>query len=1074
MRTQPPPFLLILLTTTLWTVAGCGPSVTTDPDILARLPEQVDYNFHVKPILSDRCYKCHGPDDNARKAGLRLDTQEGALAASRDDASRFIIIPGKPQASQLIRHITATDPKTRMPPPESNLSLTDGEIAILRRWIEQGAAWKPHWAFITPEKPDRPPISNTDWPRNGIDPFVLSRMGQAGLTPSPETTKEKLIRRVTFDLTGLPPTFDEIDAFLADESPDAYDKVVDRLLASPHYGERMASIWLDVARYADTHGYQDDRPRTMWPWRDWVVRAFNDNLSYDQFVTWQLAGDLLPEATYAQKLATGFNRNHAITQEGGVVPEEYLTEYVADRTNTTATAFLGLTMECARCHDHKFDPILQRDYYQLFAFFNTVEERAQISYFDLAPTPAIPMQDSLLEAQIAHTNQAIDAEEATQHRQETRIDDAFAAWMADSLGSINLDEKLQHGLLSYHRLDILNELTTPDDANPATPGKANTGLEGELDTLRLVPGKNGNAFQFDGINFLNLGDDGDFEWYSRFSFGSWINPPSERRTKDAGLFSKRNGEQKRGGYDLILTPKNRLSARLIHDNQHYVQVTTTRAVPADAWTHVFVTHDGSGRAAGFTLYINGEAQRVTVQEDRLDRNSILNGNDFLAGNWTPRMKIRGDIYGFEGGAIDDVRIYNRALSPLEVRHLAGNKTPLPLTPQPPLYAYYLRHHNPAYRQRAVQLDSLRRSYRVLPSVMIMEEMETPRPTFVLARGAYDAPVDSVGPGTPATVLAFPQDYPRNRLGLAQWLVHAQNPLTARVAVNRFWQMYFGEGLVHTPEDFGNQGALPTHPQLLDWLAVTFVESGWDIKAMQRLIVTSATYRQSAALTPDLLARDPDNSYLARGPHERLSAEMMRDNALAVSGLLVRTVGGPPVRPYQPTGVWKALANQIGENKYRPGRGAELYRRSLYTYWKRTIPPPSMLTFDAAERAVCTVERQATSTPLQSLILLNDPQYVEAARVLAETLLTGDGLDPAARITLAFRALTSRTPNTSEIATLQSLHTEQTDHFRQHPDRAEALINVGASRPNATLDPVELAALTVVTNTVLNLDEAKFR
>ncbi len=1037
------------------------------------VPDQVDYNFHVKPILSDRCYKCHGPDDNARKAELRLDTRDGALAASREDSTRFIIVPGDPQASKLIRHITATDPKSVMPPPESNLSLTESEIKTLRRWIEQGADWKPHWAFIPPEKPERPPVKNADWPQNNLDYYVLSRMEKAGLTPSPEATKEKLIRRVTFDLTGLPPALDEIDAFLDDDSPDAYEKVVERLLASPHYGERMASVWLDVARYADTHGYQDDRPRTMWPWRDWVVQAFNDNMPYDQFVTWQLAGDLLPEATYQQKLATGFNRNHAITQEGGVVPEEYLTEYVADRTNTTATAFLGLTMECARCHDHKFDPILQREYYQMFAFFNGIEESAQISYFDLAPTPSMPVQDSTLKARIARTNEAIEAAETAKNQQETTIDDAFEPWLAEARATLDLDEALQRGLLAHHRLDALEGLATPDEADPATPGRANTGLEDELDTLRVVPGKTGNALQFDGVNFLNLGDDGDFDWYSAFSFGGWINPPSERRTKDTGLFSKRNGEQKRGGYDLILTPQNQLSARLIHDDEHHVQVTAAQVVPAEAWTHVFVTYDGSGRAGGFMLYINGAAQRVSVQQDGLDRNSILNGNDFLAGNWTHRMRIRDDIQGFEGGAIDEVRIYNRALSPLEVQHLAGND-PLETAGQRDLYAYYLRAHNPAYQRRLAQLDSLRRSYMVLPSVMIMEEMETPRPTFVLARGAYDAPVDSVGPGTISEVLPFPQDYPRNRLGLARWLMHEKNPLTARVAVNRFWLMYFGEGLVHTPEDFGNQGALPTHPELLDWLAVTFMESGWDIKAMQKRIVMSATYRQAATLTPALLARDPDNVYFARGPNERLSAEMMRDNALVVSGLLVLEVGGPPVRPYQPAGVWKALANQIGENKYRPGRSAELYRRSLYTYWKRTIPPPAMLTFDAAERAVCTVERQTTSTPLQSLILLNDPQYVEAARVLAENLLTGDTPDPESRIALAFRALTSRAPKAAEIASLQTLHTEQSDHFRQHPDRAEALIHVGASPSNPALDAIELAALTVVTNTVMNLDEAKFR
>ena len=1027
------------------------------------LPDQVDYNFHIKPIFSDRCYKCHGPDDNVRKANLRLDTKEGAFASSREDSARRIIVPGNPEASKLIAHITATDPKQVMPPPESNLSLSSHEVALIRAWIRQGAAWKPHWAFTPPALPDRPDVRHDGWPRNDIDYFVLHKIEQAGFEPSLTLSREKLLRRVTFDLTGLPPEPADIDAFLADERADAYESVVDRLLASPAYGERMASVWLDIARYADTHGYQDDRPRTMWPWRDWVIEAFNDNLSYDRFLTWQLAGDLLPEATYAQKLATGFNRNHAITQEGGVVPAEYLAEYVADRTNTTATAFLGLTMECARCHDHKFDPILQREYYQLFAFFNTMEERAQISYFDLAPEPAMPVEDAELEAHIARTAARIEAEEALLATRKNIIDPVFVTQRTAFADKADVHASLERGLLAAHTLD---DLTTGGV-------RVNTGLEDVLGAPALVAGIGDHAVAFDGINFMNLGDAADFEWYDRFSASLWIRPPHERLEKDAGLLSKRNGEQKRGGYELVLTANRRLLLRLVHDNEHAIEVTSTRTTPGDRWSHVAVTYNGSARASGITLFLDGVKQPITTQQDNLDRQSILNGNDLLLGNWTPRMKVREDIHGFAGGAIDDVRLYTRMLSGLEVQALAGADPDPAQAPVEALWDYYLTTQDTETRRRVATLDSLRRGHREIPSVMIMAEAENVRPTFVLARGAYDAPLDSVGPGTPDAILPFPEDLPPNRLGLARWLVDPHNPLPARVAVNRLWQMVFGAALVHTPEDFGNQGALPTHPELLDYLAVRFMESGWDIKAILRLMVLSATYRQRADPTPELLAVDPDNMLLIRGPKKRLSAEMMRDNALLISGLLVRDLGGPPVRPYQPPGVWKALANQIGENRYRIDQGNNLYRRSLYTYWKRTIPPPAMLTFDAAERTVCTVARHATSTPLQSLILLNDPQYVEAARVLAENLLAEPATDAAARITRAFRAVTSRVPTAQEMDILQSLLTEQTDHFRQHPERADALVRVGASPPQAALDPIGLAALTVVTSSLFNLDEAQF-
>ena len=1028
-----------------------------------RLPSEVDYNYHVKPILSDRCYKCHGPDNNTRKAELRLDTQEGIFQASREDSSQRIITPGDPQTSKLLYHITETDPKRVMPPPESNLSLSAQEIALIRRWIEQGAVWTPHWAFLAPQVPEEPTVERTSWPRNAIDKFVLHRMERTNLSPSPEASREKLLRRITFDLTGLPPTPEEIDAFLSDTHADAYKRVLDRLLDSPAYGERMTSGWLDIARYADTHGYQDDRPRTMWPWRDWVIKAFNSNLPYDQFVTWQLAGDLLPEAAYTQTLATGFNRNHAITQEGGVVAEEYLTEYVADRTNTTATAFLGLTMECARCHDHKFDPISQKDYYQLFAFFNTMQEDAQIDYFNLSPTPSIRMESPRLEEEIAQTLKGIEVEEDYLAARIDNIDETFHAWQIRQENAIDMDGTLKRDLLVYDPLETVQNGVTPHDA------RANTGLENVLATPQTVTDNERKAILFDGANFLNMEDAADVDWYDRFSFGAWIKTPAQRLGKDAALLSKRNGEQKRGGYELVLTSDGHLRVLLIHDAEHSVDMVTTSTIPLRQWTHVFFTYDGSGRSQGATIYVNGVAQHTRILQDDLDRHSILNGNDLLAGNWTPRMKNSDAIHGFVNGVMSDVRFYHRTLTSLEVKHLAGKSD----MPEHELWPFYLNTVDPAYRKSLLLLDSLRRSYQTIPFVMVMQDAEHPRPTYVLARGAYNAPGDSVGPDTPNAIMPFPDDLPRNRLGLAQWIVHPENPLTARVAVNRLWQMIFGTALVRTPEDFGNQGALPTHPQLLDFLAVTFIKSGWDVKALLRLLVTSATYRQEATVTPATLAHDPDNTWLARGPKKRLSAEMMRDHALMTSGLLTQKVGGPPVRPYQPTGLWKALANQIGENKYRPGRGNALYRRSLYTYWKRTIPPPAMLTFDAAERTLCTVKRHVTSTPLQSLVLLNDPQYVEAARVMAERLLTMGELNTAARITYAFRLVTSRTPTPEERVILLELHAEQQDRFIQYPERARDLIQVGEHPSIAELDKVELATLTVVTNSLFNLYETQF-
>ena len=1045
---------------------GTDPSVATNENE-KKLPKVVDFNFHVKPILSDRCFACHGPDEAKREAELRFDTKEGAFAALTESEGHAIV-PGKLAQSAVYHRITSDDPDSIMPPPASNLQLTAYEKDVITRWIEQGAEWKEHWSFTAPEQSELSAVAQEDWVQNPIDHFVLARLEQEGLKPALEASKEKLLRRVTFDLTGLPPTIEELDNFLADESPDAYEQVVDRLLASPHYGERMAPMWLDLSRYADSHGYQDDRPRTMWPWRDWVVKAFNENLPYDQFATWQLAGDLLPDPTYEQQLATGYNRNHAITQEGGVIAEEYLAEYAADRTNTFSTTFLGLTVECARCHDHKYDPISQKDYYQLFAFFNNIPETAQIDYRDQAPEPAIRMQNAELEAQKAFVDSTIATLEQQVKQRAAQPDAAFDQWQKEEASTEEPDTETD--LLAHFPLNVLENEQFLDQTGQL-PARMNVGLSSDIALPELVEGWEGQALQFDGANFLTLGDVGDFEHYDHFSLGAWIQH-SEAHTQRAGILSRRNGEQKRQGYDLTLTKDNRLSLRLIHQaGDVYLEVTTKSAIAPHQWTHVLATYDGSAQANGVNLYINGKVQPLRVEHNNLERTStILNGNDLLVGHWNHRNKVT-DTYGFTGGSVDEVRIYSRTLSPLEAQQLAESSA---APSEKTLYAHYLAQHDADYRILVQRLDSLRRLDLEIPNVMVMQESEEREQTYLLKRGAYDAPGDSVSPTTPDALLPFDESYPPNRLGLARWLTDPQHPLTARVAVNRFWQMYFGRGLVETPGDFGNQGALPTHPALLDWLAVRFIESGWDVKALQKLIVLSATYRQSAVVDGDKHHRDPLNLLLARGPNTRLTGEMFRDNALAVSGLLSPKIGGKWVKPYQPADIWKAMANQIGENKYRPSKGEGLYRRSLYTYWKRTIPPPTMVMFDAPERTVCVAKRQSTSTPLQSLALLNDPQYVEASRKLAERMLSEGGEHVEQQIAYGFRLMTSRVPKGEELAILVSLYEQKLTSYQEQPDQAEALLHVGDSAYDVQFDQPQVAALAVVANTLFNLDEAKFR
>jgi len=1031
---------------------------------VAAVPDRVDFNFHVKPILSDRCFHCHGPDAGNRQADLRLDTKDGLFAAVASGDASHVVRPGDLNQSEMYRRISATDEDVRMPPPGSKLSLAADEVATIRRWIEQGARWKPHWSLIPLETLSLPKVEQADWPRNEIDRFVLAPLEAEGLKPAPEAPRERLIRRLSFDLTGLPPTIAEIDHFLADGSPDAYEKLVDRLLKSERFGERMAVDWLDVARYADTYGYQADVYRAVWPYRDWIIRAFNSNLPYDQFVTWQLAGDLLPNPTRDQLIATAFNRMHRQTNEGGSIEEEFRVDYVCDRTNTLGAALLGLTMECARCHDHKYDPISQQNYYQLFSFFNNIDECGLYSHFtDAMPNPTLLLTTDDQQQRIDSLTQQIEqAEERLKALAESR-GEAFAEWLAGGPREPSIP-----GLIGDYPLESIQSGKLDNRVAADKPAKV-------FEDPQLVPGRVGNGLRLSGENNVTTPLGGNFGRHQPFSIALWINTPD---FKDRAVIFHRSrawtdaGSQ---GYELLLED-GRLSAALIHFwPGNAIRIRTKERIAVGRWLHVVMAYDGSSRAAGLTLYLNGQRADCDVVRDNLFKEITGGGaNELTLGQ---RFRDRG----FKNGLVDELQIFDRCLTPLEAQHVVDG-TALAATLATPagdlsagrkqaLQDYYLANFDPAYREAAAALADLRKQrgqvVDSVPELMVMNEMPEPRPAFLLKRGAYDAPGERVHPGAPASILPWADEWPKNRLGLAQWLTDPRHPLTARVAVNRFWQLLFGRGIVTTPEDFGSQGQLPSHPELLDWLAKSFIDSGWDVKALVKRIVMSATYRQNSDCGADLHARDPDNALLARGPRYRLPAEMLRDNALFVGGLLVSRVGGPPVKPYQPPGLWEEKSGA----KYDRDVGEGSHRRSLYTFWKRTSPPPAMVTLDAAKREVCVVKRATTSTPLQALVLLNDPQYVEAARASAERAMTEGGTQLEDRLVFIFRTLTSRRPTGQELAVLKQLFAEQRQDFASRPEAAQQFLAVGDQKRNETLDAAKLAALAVVTEAVLNFDES---
>jgi hypothetical protein len=1022
------------------------------------------YRRDVLPILSDRCFKCHGPDSASRQAGLRLDRSDTATAEL--DSGVKAIVPGDANKSALVERIMSEDADVMMPPPDSGKRLSAAEKKLLVRWIKEGAQYEPHWAFVAPVRPAVPQVKHATLVNNPIDAFVLSRLEHEGIEPSPRATKERLIRRLNFDIVGLPPTIAQIDAFLADNSADAYQKVVDELLASPHYGERMAADWLDGARYADSNGYQNDFARNMSPWRDWVIAAFNRNMPYDQFVIEQIAGDLLPGATLQQRIATGFSRNHRMVTEAGSIDEEWHVENVVDRVETMGTVMLGLTVGCGRCHDHKFDPMTQREFYQLYAFFNSINEKGVYTETRGNVPPLVKAITPENEKKLAE----FDSKNA-----------ALAKQIADEMAS-----------MAPHRKAWLESLATATD-NTEPEAVARIDLRGNAKAIvaatdaAIAPDKDSRLPKFpSGL----IGKAAAFNGKQHIEYAGLNLPPSDRPYSwsvwvkpagDGAIISKMDSAAAYRGCDLHLFPDGKFGMHIVdHWPDNALKVVSQQPLLRDKWSHIVATYDGSSKAAGITLYVNGKKQEVTAETDK------------LTGSFATVQPLRVGMRSTDSllhAQIADVRIFQHALSAAEVGKVSNSALKLALkdVKLDKLDSTLLSQFDVLFfgfstdpfvvkiadTKRLIDATQSEKSAydAAIPTTMVMEELPKPRDTYLLQRGRYDQPDKSakLEPNVPAFLPPLPPEAPRNRLGLARWLVSSQNPLTARVIVNRLWQRFFGIGLVKTADNFGIQSEPPSHPELLDWLATELVSSGWDLEHIERLIVASNTYQQQSEAATQAYQRDPENRLLARGPRHRLPAEAVRDNALSVSGLLSPKIGGPSAMPYQPEGLWEELAGGAFE-VYTQGHGDDLYRRSLYVYRKRTVPHPSMATFDAPSWEICQVKRATTDTPLQSLALLNDVTYVEAARKFAERMLTEGGSSAEARLTFAFRLATGRSPAAAELDSLRKSLDKYEARFRQSPAAAEEFVTHGEAARNKSLDAADLAAHTAIASVLLNLDE----
>lgn len=1018
-----------------------GASGTTAAD------RTIEFNRDVRPILSNNCYYCHGPDKNHRQAGLRLDQSDAAK--SKLESGQVAITPHSVDASSLISRITAADPNIKMPPVDSGKSLTAAEIETLKLWIAQGAEYQGHWSFIPPVRRELPVTKFTGSVRNPIDLFILSRLEKEGLEPSVEADKVALIRRVTLDLTGLPPTPAEVDAFLADTATDAYENLVNRLLASPRYGEHQARIWLDAARYGDTHGLHLDNERSLWPYREYVIKAFNQNLPFDQFTIEQLAGDLLPEASVNQKVASGFNRCNVSTSEGGSIDEEVLVRYAVDRTETFSTVFLGLTLQCAVCHSHKFDPISQKEFYSLYSYFYSMSDRAMDGNA-LLPPPILKLPTDEQSSRMRE----LDVEAA-----------AIQKSIATELENARYVDPLEGTEPPVDALVVTRRefVWFDDDLLPSgaqlqgnTPWKFVTRAEGPVysgdkSSTRTAQGLSQHFFT--GANPGLKVSDGDTLF--AYVYLDPANPPKSIMLQfNDGFWEHRVnwGDEDAIGFGAKNTPAKRLAGRL---------------PPAGQWVRLEVDAAEVGLKPGST--INGWAFTQFDGTVYWDRAGIVSRTSLLPSEFESQL-----LWEQSESPTPSASLPAHIQAALKVE--AAQRTPEQKKQLREHFLQYLFTGTKAtfatLRSRQAEVDRQRKELDTLiPATMVSEDMPQPRDAFVLIRGAYDKKGEKVDRGVPAVFPPLPAGAPNNRLGLAKWLVAPEHPLVSRVIVNRFWQQFFGTGIVKTAEDFGAQGAWPTHPELLDWLSTEFIQTGWDVKRMLKLIVMSGAYRQSAKVSPGLLARDPDNLLLARGPRFRLDAEVIRDSILYSSGLLVENFGGKSVKPYQPEGIWEAVAF-VGSNtrEFKPDMGQGLYRRSLYTFWKRTAPPPSMSTFDAPSRENCTVRRPRTNTPLQALALMNDKQYIDAGKKLAERMMQEGGATPEDRLVYGFRLMVARRPTEKELSALRRTYDKQAALFAADQPAAQKLLAYGDLARNPNLDPVEYAAWTMMANLLINLDE----
>ncbi|NBS18703.1 MAG: DUF1553 domain-containing protein [Flavobacteriia bacterium] len=1034
------------------------------------LPAEIDFNQDIKPILSDKCFMCHGPDKSKVKAGLQLHLPELAFAELEGSPKKFAIKPGNLRNSQLVHRILSEEPELMMPEPESHLKLSNREKALLIKWIKEGAQYQEHWAFTAPQMPQFPEVKWKEKVANPIDNFVLAKLETENLQPNPKADKEILLRRLSFDLTGLPPMIKDIEAFVNDRSPDAYEKQVDRLLASPHFAEQMTLDWMDLSRYADTHGYTVDRYRDVSPYRDWVIKAFDENMPYDQFIHWQLAGDLMNNPSKEQILATTFNRLHPQNQEGGIIDEEFRSEYVSDRTNVVGEAFLGLTIACAKCHDHKYDPISQKNYYEMYSFFNNVNESGQISFDSSMPVPNMLLPSDEQEKFMNYVNGLVQEKEKEAQEAAYSASETAAQWVNSESYKRLKSKTWPSNLIAkidFKKGSLNNAL------NPSQKGKMKR-QHSPKQLPKIVAGYSGEGLELDGDAWLDLDRIGFFKRNQTFSISIRLKVPQE--LENGVIFHKNIGTRLYSyrGYHLALK-ENKLEVMLAHvwpDNA--IVALSNKEIPKNQWLQLTMTYDGCSKAKGLKIYLDGEELQTKVEVDNLYKDIVYH----IANEPGLQIGARWRGKGIGGTVVDDILVFTKELTPLEVVQIYDhqkfqsiiNKAPNELVQaeKEMLYEYYITNFSKSYKSALNELANTRRiqvdSLEGIPEIMVMKEMTQPRETFLLKRGQYDQYGERVYPSTPESILAFPDSLAKNRLGLAQWVTHKSNPLTARVAVNRYWKNIFGTGIVRTVEDFGNQGELPTHPKLLDWLAIQFIESGWNVKELHKLIVMSNTYQQSSSAPQELLERDKKNRFLARGPSKRLSGEMLRNNVLAASGLLNRTIGGKSVKPYQPEGLWK-----INRGTYKQDKGEKLYRKSMYTIWKRSVPHPTMATFDTPDRSFCSVRRQETNTPLQALVLMNDPTYIEASRVLGYQMLKFK--DPEAGISEVFKRLTGRSVKKEELNLLSELQSHEYEKFRTKKHKTEGWLNTGQFRISDRDSKAMVAANAIVASTIINSDAA---